>query len=156
MEKHNEDWLNSENNNLEKALFYLGKYEEDIKNVLADCVASVCNIKKEEMMEGTHTAYLAQARWLFWYSYRYMTNETYEKIAKQTSTPIHKFSTSSVRDCVNKMGMMIASEHLWQRRWNIIKNIIKQRCKEKEEKVIVINIPKELKDQVRVETKEKI
>jgi hypothetical protein len=69
---------------------------------------------------------VAQARCLFWYAYRYMTNETYEKIGKLSSELYGKaFTKVAVAESVNKMNIMIEQQPIWKKRWAIVRRIIK-------------------------------
>lgn len=138
--------------NIEKALAYIAKSEIDMRRFIADCCASLCDVGVKEMLADTDVVYLAHARWLFWYAYRYMTNESYEKIALSTSEKGHSFSLRTIQNGVNKMSMMIASEPMWTKRWTIIKRIIKLREKEepKRDNTITISVPRHLKDVINI------
>lgn len=131
------DWEHLENDNIEKACEYLRRYEGDIEDYVAEIVASLCNVDVNKMLSDTSVAYLAQARWLYWYALRYMTNETYEKIAERTmqKTP-YRFTPNGIGQSINKMSAMIVNEPIWTKRWIILKRIIKLRdtvVKEKSE-----------------------
>ena len=88
------------------------------------------------MLSDTSVAYLAQARWLYWYALRYMTNETYDKIAERTmrKTP-YRFTPNGIGQSINKMSAMIVNEPIWTKRWIILKRIIKLRDTVVKEKV---------------------
>lgn len=122
------DWEHLENDNVEKACEYLRRYEGDIEDYVAEIVASLCNVDVNKMLSDTSVAYLAQARWLYWYALRYMTNETYEKIAERTmqKTP-YRFTPNGIGQSINKMSAMIVNEPIWTKRWIILKRIIKLR-----------------------------
>ena len=124
------DWEHLENDNVEKACEYLRRYEGDIEDYVAEIVASLCNA-------DTSVAYLAQARWLYWYALRYMTNETYDKIANRTARKSdYRFTPNGIGQSINKMSAMIVNEPIWTKRWIILKRIIKLRdtvIKEKSE-----------------------
>ena len=131
------DWERLENDNIEKACEYLRMYEGDIEDYVAEIVASLCNVDVDKMLSDTSVAYLAQARWLYWYALRYMTNETYDKIAERTmhKTP-YRFTPNGIGQSINKMSAMIVNEPIWTKRWIILKRIIKLRdtvVKEKSE-----------------------
>jgi hypothetical protein len=142
---------------IEEALKQLMCYEKDIQSYLLRCVASLCDVDEKRILSNTDVIYIAHARWLYWHAYRYMTNESYEKIAKSTSQDGFTFSTRAVQSGVNKMSMMISNEPLWQKRWTVIKRIIKlrDRREEKVDNTITINIPRELKDKINILIKEK-
>ena len=104
----------------------LANYEDRIRVHLADFVASICNVDIERMFSTCNDLDVAQARWLFWYAYRYMTNETYEKISKLSESMYkRKFTKTCVASSVNKMYAMIEQQPIWRKRWTIVKRIIK-------------------------------
>ena len=114
---------------------------------LAEFVASLCNVETKRMFSSSNDLDVAQARWLFWYAYRYMTNETYEKIGK-LSMPLYgkAFTKVGVASSVNKMYTLIEQKPIWRKRWTIIKRIIKQSenlIEENAQKPIKIIIPKD-------------
>ena len=74
------DWEHLENDNVSKACEYLRRYQGDIEDYVADIVASLCNVDVDKMLSDTSVAYFAQARWLYWYAIRYMTNDTYDTL----------------------------------------------------------------------------
>lgn len=104
----------------------LKSHDRMVMNYLADFVASLCNISKEKMFSKKNSLDVSQARGLFWYSYRYMTGETYEKIKRITKEASgSEFTTMGVASSVNKMANLIDKEPVWKTRWSIIKRIIK-------------------------------
>ena len=122
------DWKRIETENIERACELLNGYEQKIENYLAHIVASLCGVDVAKMLSDTSVAYLAQARWLYWYAVRYMTNETYEKIAERTTSKSgYKFTPNGIGQSINKMSAMIINEPIWTKRWTIIKRIIKLR-----------------------------
>lgn len=98
-------------------------HEELVLNKMAEFVASACGVDKDMMLNDCDKLFVAQARWLYWYAIRYMTNDTYEKIAERTALQGHSFASSSIGLCINKMSQLIESNPLWEHRWAIIKNI---------------------------------
>lgn len=105
----------------------LVNYERCVRTYLADFIASLCNVETERMFSDDNHLDVAQARWLFWYAYRYMTNETYEKIGKLSGELYGKvFTKVGVASSVNKMNIMIEQQPIWKKRWTIVKRIIKQ------------------------------
>lgn len=101
-------------------------YESKIQLYLARFVASLCNVDAEAMLTNCNTLGVSQARWLFWYAYRLMTHETYEKISELTSCYFGKrFSTATIAIGINKISQMIEQEPVWNKRWLMLKEIIK-------------------------------
>lgn len=132
----------------------LSAYGGRIRLYLADFIASLCNVEKERMFSSCNDLDVAQARWLFWYAYRYMTGETYEKIGK-LSKPIYgkAFTKVGVAASVNKMYTLIEQQPIWRKRWTIVKRIIKlQNEMEFEPQVpITITIPKNVELKIKKE-----
>jgi chromosomal replication initiation ATPase DnaA len=151
------DWNTLDEKNIESAMYYLRKHEQDTSKYLANCVASLCNIEEKDLLADTNAAHISHARWLYWYAYRYLTNESYAKMSQQLKTDSRTFVGRAIQQGVTKMAMMISNEQVWNRRWNIIKRVIKIRYSddEKEDNTITINIPKELRKKIKIEIKEK-
>lgn len=151
------DWRNLDS--VEDILDAVKRHEMDIMEYLAATVASLCNIELKDMLKLSSEEHLAKPRWLFWYAYRYMTGETLEKVAEMTARcGGHRFTPNSIGQCVNKMSQMISSEPTWTKRWTIVKRIIKIRdsvTDKKSDGTITITIPKELRDIINIEIKEK-
>lgn len=105
----------------------LRNHEGCTRAYLASFVASLCNVDEERMFSACNDLDVAQARWLFWYAYRYMTNETYEKIGRLSEELYGKVYTKvCVASSVNKMYSLIEQQPVWRKRWTIIKRIIKE------------------------------
>lgn len=102
----------------------LRQYSIKTNEYLADMVAAICNVDVNEMLVDTKHLQNSHARWLYWFAYRYMTKENYDSIAQKTGTK-RKFTIGSVGYCITKMSMMIESEPIWIKRWNVIKRVIK-------------------------------
>lgn len=89
----------------------LRKHEGCTRAYLASFVASLCNVDRERMFSACNDLDVAQARWLFWYAYRYMTNETYEKIGRLSEELYGKVYTKvCVASSVNKMYSLIEQQ----------------------------------------------
>lgn len=154
-----EDWKRLDNENIEQVCYYIRKHEIDIREYIADIIASLCDVDKYEMLSKNDTIFLVHARWLYWYAYRYMTNESYGKMSANTRREGHPFTLHAIQAGVNKMGVMIEREPLWVKRWTILKRIIKLRDagneEKKEDTTIVIQVPEALKDNINIKIKEK-
>ena len=117
----------------------LGGYFNRTKDLLASSTAALCNVTIPDMMNDTTHRYNVQARWLFWYAYRYMTNDSYEKIEKDTSCG-RKFSPSGIASAITKMDAMISQGSVWGKRWGILKNIIKRIRKDDDGATIKVQV----------------
>lgn len=152
------NWTALDEYHVNEALKHLGALESDSQMYLSDYVATLCGITVKEMFSSSDVVFFAHSRWLYWYAYRYITNESYDKIARQDFHYGHKFSQRTIQNGVNKMAMMIEEDTLWKKRWTIIKRIIKLREqyeKPKTDNTIVIQVPKELRDSISIVIKEK-
>lgn len=104
----------------------LKNYEGRIMAYLANFVAALCDVDEDDMFSSNNSLDSAQARSLFWYAYRYMTNETYDKIGRLSLKPFgKKFTAFGVSASVNKMHNLIEQQPIWRKRWTILKRVIK-------------------------------
>ena len=146
----------SQDFHIKKAVEHLQLCEKDINKYLSDFVAALCEVPKNSMLSNTHVAYCAHARYLYWYAYRYMTNESYEKIAAMSCESGHKYTQSAIATGVNKMSTMIEEEPLWNKRWLIVKRIIKLQWQDETiDNTIVIQVPNDLKGKINITIKDK-
>ena len=148
-------WEKAERDNLDVACEYLRRYNYQVRDILAMCVAAVCDTSVSEMMTSTDISD-RYARWLFLYAYRYMTSESFRKMAKSLNGYGKDYSAQSIVWGVNHMSEMITSNSVWAKRWEVIKRIIKSKdgFEKKEERKfsdgIVIVVPKHLKNKVEI------
>ena len=152
-EEHKKQLDTIENGNITKACEYLRGYEQEIGNHLAQFVASLCNIDVDEMFSNMKNNYYSQARWLYWYALRYMTDETYEQIAARTICNGHKFTLRAVAKGIDKMGKMVYQNGIWRKRWVILKKVIKMYNGDNDQSVIKVVITKPANTKVEVEFK---
>lgn len=155
-ERIRQDWETLDNADIEEVCRLLRMHETRIQDYLVDCVAAICNVDKTDMMTNTSRLTIIHARWLFWYAYRYMTNESFIRVAEVTQRYGKKFTEQSISNSVNKMGNMIAKETTWAKRWVLVKRIIKLRNSEQKNVVldddlsVTINHPKNIKVKLNV------
>jgi len=123
-EKIKSDLSTIEKDTIENVCNLLRQQNKATYMYLADYVASVCDVDKDEMLSDTKHLCNSHARWLYWYAYRYMTKESYDAIAKKGES-YRRFTESCVGICVAKMSMMIEQEAIWKKRWAIIKRVVK-------------------------------
>ena len=146
-EEIKQELVNNEQRMIECVCNALSNYEIDMRTHLARFVSALCDVEIERMFSDDNHLDVAQARWLFWYAYRYMTGETYEKIGKLSERIYGKsFTKVGVASSVNKMYELIEQQPIWRKRWTIIKRIIKQSeslIEENAQKPIKIIIPKD-------------
>lgn len=138
-EKIKHDWNLLDNADIDEICHLLRLHEHRIQDYLVDIVSATCDVDKFEMMKDTGHLNNIHARWLFWYAYRYMTNDPFVKIATLTERYGKRFTEQSISNSVNKMGNMITQETIWTKRWTIIRRIIKLRdeSKAKDENQII-------------------
>ena len=146
-EEIKQELANNEQRMIECVCDALSNYKLDMRTYLARFVSALCDVEIERMFSDDNHLDVAQARWLFWYAYRYMTGETYEKIGKLSEKIYGKsFTKVGVASSVNKMYELIEQQPIWRKRWTIIKRIIKQSeslIEENAQKPIKIIIPKD-------------
>lgn len=138
------EWEGVEQTVVSEIEHVVSKYDYVCINFLACHIAAMCNVDVADMLSSCDKVYLSQARWLYWYAVRYMTNETYERIAQKTSMERCKFSSESIRVGCQKISMLIETDYIWANRWKLIKHIIKLKYKKDDEnkkQKIVVNIP---------------
>lgn len=158
-EEIRQDWKEHVDDNIEQALLCLKKSEHGVYEYLAECVASVCETTVKDMLDDNNYIWNAHARWLFWYAYRYMTQDSYEKMARALEVMGHPFAYRTIQSGVTKMTMLIDTNPAWNKRWMVIKRIIKlserNDVNAAVDNTIVIQVPRHLKDKVNITIKEK-
>ncbi len=151
------EWKDMEDASMQEICVVLKRYDYNVQTMLAYYVASLCDISIVDMLSQSDKSHIAQSRWLFWYAYRYMTNETYERIAQRCVVDGCAFSSESIRVGCAKMSSLVETDFMWRRRWNVIKHIIKlwnesfDEMNEVGKKKITLNIS----DGIEVEIKKK-
>ena len=113
-----------EEETINEACKLLSAYNKGLKHYLACLVASLCGVSVGDLYTNTKHIGIIQSRWLFWYAYRYMTNESYESISRNSSEWRH-FGSACVGQSVTKMAMMISQDDIWSKRWAVLKRMIK-------------------------------
>ena len=132
----------------------LANYEGNIYDHIADFVSSLCCITKERMFSDSKSIDVAQARGLFFYAYRYMTANTYDKIGRITGeTYGRRFTPEGVKSSIVKMSELIESSPIWSKRWSILKIIIKSQKVGIDESCvpITIKVPKNVTATIKKE-----
>ena len=92
--------------NVDAVFGLLREGEYDILKYLAQFVANICDVESEEMF-ASDGGYASQCRWLFWLSYRYMTNEPYHKMSDREWDSGRRFSVGGIHAGVSKMSQMV-------------------------------------------------
>lgn len=127
---------------------------------LVDKTCELCNVTIEDMFANTSHSKedCAHARWLFWYAYRYITGESCKKIAQSAFFGTRKYSASAVIAALNKIGIKMATEPIWHKRWKLLKQEIKENITNVEiveDNTIVISVPKGMRSQFNIVVQEK-
>lgn len=122
-EEVQKDMVEIDNETVAKACELLRGKGARMSMYLAEIVASICDVKAEDMLKDRKHLVNAQARWLYWYAYRYMTKESYESMSKRSGVWQH-FAPSCIGGSIVKMTMMIDNERIWKKRWIIVKRVI--------------------------------
>lgn len=152
-EKIIQDWEMIDNAYIDEVCRLLRLHETNIQEYIVDCVASICDVDKLDMMTNVSNLNTIHSRWLFWYAYRYMTKDSFSHISHITLRYGKKFTEQSVSSSVNKMGNMIDNDTIWAKRWAIIKRIIKLRdstlSDENQNAVVIVQYPKNVEIKLR-------
>lgn len=146
----------------------LKNYDYVSQDMLSSFVAAICDVDECDMLSSNDNAYISQTRRFYWYALRYMTHDTYQRISERTVLSGCRFTKDGIRKGIEMMSSMIESDPLWTGRWIITKKMIKllqdphsyqindfsapmpQKYK------LSLSIPKEWKENVEIEIKEKI
>jgi hypothetical protein len=156
-EKIIQDWEKIDNAYIDEVCRLLRLHETNIQEYMVDCVASICDVDKLDMMTNVSNLNTIHSRWLFWYAYRYMTKDSFSHISHITLRYGKKFTEQSVSSSVIKMGNMIDNDTIWAKRWAIIKRIIKLRdstlSDENQNAVVIVQYPKNVEIKLRTKTK---
>lgn len=156
-EKIIQDWEMIDNAYIDEVCRLLRLHETNIQEYMVDCVASICDVDKLDMMTNVSNLNTIHSRWLFWYAYRYMTKDSFSHISHITLRYGKKFTEQSVSSSVNKMGNMIDNDTIWAKRWAIIKRIIKLRdstlSDENQNAVVIVQYPKNVEIKLKTKTK---
>lgn len=126
-----EDVKRLEERTIENVCRLLYAYNGDLRHYLACLVAGLCDVAVGDLYTDTKHINVIQSRWLYWYCYRYMTNESYESISRR-SKEWRRFGAACVGQSVAKMSMMISEDDVWAKRWAVMKRIIKIMLKKNE------------------------
>ena len=156
-----QDWMTLDDENVKRICEMVRSYERDIQDYLAEMVASLCDLEAHEMMTKDDRIHCTHARWLFWYAYRHMTNDTFEHLSQITERYGRKYSLQAINTAVNKMSALIIDNTIWTKRWTVLKRIIKMRDQAAEfsfehtgDKLpsdkVYVNIPRELRNKVEI------
>lgn len=117
------DMTKIERSTIDAACGLLRQYNIELRRYLVVLVAGLCDVSADDMMTNTKNITIVQARWLYWYAYRYMTNESYDSIARRNSW--RRFAPSCIAAACSKMAMMISNGTIWTKRWAYLKKIIR-------------------------------
>jgi len=102
----------------------LRAYDCDTMNMLAWFVADLCDVDVSDMLSSIDKVTFSQARWLFWYTYRYLTKESFARISERTTFDGHSFAWRSIASGITNMSVMIETDNIWRKRWAITKRFI--------------------------------
>ena len=145
----------------------LRKYDYNALTMLSSFVAGICDVDTADLLTSSANMYISQCRALFWYAYRHMTQDTYERISKKTAIEGCRFSHDTVRKACEKMKELINSDPHWKGRWINVRRFIRLKddphsCQMSDtanpfpqKYKLMLHVPIEIKDQIEIEIKEK-
>lgn len=116
---------NMRNKSFKEIEAILRKFDYDSQDMISSFVASLCDVDIADMLSVTHNTQIAQARWLYWYTIRYFTHDTYKTISERTRLDGHSFTPENVGVCISKMSSLIETDDAWKRRWLLTKRMVR-------------------------------
>lgn len=161
------EWMDLQRKSFKEIEAVLRKYDYNAQTMLATFCASICDVDYADLFVDSKESHKVHSRWLYMYALRYMTHEPYDKIARRMTIDGCKFTLDGVRKSTEKMGDMIENDLTWRNRWVVIKRMIKlwqnphdyplsDNADQLPQKYkLTLHVPKEMKDGVEVEIKEK-
>lgn len=121
----NKEGIRKEQELIQEVCNLLHEYNVSTRDNFSHIVSELCKVDEKEMMTDRKNQYNIQARWLYWYALRYMTNESYSSISNSTKYDRH-FTVACVCYSIKKMSDLISANTIWTKRWTILKRIIKE------------------------------
>lgn len=148
---------------VEEACKLLSSSNASKRKYLLDFVASICDVDPNDMFSPIKKLDFVHARWLYWYAYQYLTNETCSHISRMESDK-REFTASGVNTAISRMSMMIANQAKWKNKWLVVKRIIgimNEECgtemklfsEQNETKTVTVTIVKPRDVEVKVDIK---
>lgn len=128
----------------------LREYNSSYKWLIAELVASVCDVDKEEMLSGNRDIHNTHARYLYWYALKYLTHDS-NLVIGETSIPNKIYTTDCVRKGINYVIKLIDYHPQWAKRWRAVKRVvstIKNETIEKKNKII-ISVPEGIEVEIK-------
>ena len=115
--------LGKEDEAIAKVCDIIHKSNINMREQLINIVASLCEIEPALIIVPCNRHDIVQARWLYWYSLRKMTNATYKEISQMCNAH-NTFSITTISQGLTNVEYMIGHDNLWKRRWRFIKCVI--------------------------------
>lgn len=146
----------------------LRNYDYVSQDMLAGFVAAICDVDECDMLSSNDNAYVSQVRRFYWFALRYMTHDTYQRISERTALSGCRFTKDGIRKGIEAMGAIIENEPVWTGRWVVTKKMIKLMQDPHSYQIndfsatmprkykLTLCVPKEYKENVEVEIKEKL
>ena len=119
-------------------------------------VCQVCEVNMDGLLNSRDMPY-PTCRGLCWHALRIMTNMTYARIATLVGQRGHEFTVASVNTATSKAVNLISTSFYWKQQWQSIKNKlgIKPQKFDGEMMEIVVTLPKEARNKVKIKIVEK-
>lgn len=119
------EWGEEQENHLSRIREALRNYDISPAIFLANAAAGICGVDLDVLRNSKFgIGGASHARWLFLYSYRMMTNDTYAEMVKVVGDMGMSFSLDGIRKAVDLMGQLIRTEVKWKRRWIEMQKVI--------------------------------
>lgn len=105
------------------ALQLLREYGSMVSDYIAEISAELCRVDVDDMLGDTRDIDNVRARWFYWYSYRYMTEESYEKMSSLLNRG-RQYDRATIGQGVAKICLLIGDDGIWRRRWAVMRKVI--------------------------------
>ena len=153
-------WNDNEEEVISKIKSMLNDYTSINANALIVIVSALCNVSINEIKYGNKHKH-CHARWLLFYAYKYLEKTSFHTVAETFSKLGFNAEYCSVRKSIIQMDELIKSEKYWRDKCMFIQSIINhKKAKDnnnnddlvirQNEKDIIVFIPKELKNKVKI------
>ena len=123
---------------------------------VCEVVCKVCEVDMHGLLNERGMPY-PTCRGLCWHALRIITNMTYARMAVLVAQRGHDFTVASLNTATSKAVNLISTSAYWRQQWNAIKKEldIKPQKFENEVMEIVVTLPKEARNKVKIKIIEK-
>lgn len=123
---------------------------------VCEVVCKVCEVDMYGLLNERGMPY-PTCRGLCWHALRIITNMTYARMAVLVAQRGHDFTVASLNTATSKAVNLISTSAYWRQQWNAIKKELNIKPQKFEDEVmeIVVTLPKEARNKVKIKIIEK-